>query len=448
MEILNNIWLAISTPNQDIVNIILLICVFMEAFMILLLFTSLSKIKPTWKQTLTYILVNSCLGLLAMWLVPAPFNIFINYIFPFVTSALIFRKSVLKLSISIVVSLVIFNLIGMLLLNPFLALFKITSENLRTIPMYRTMYMFLIYMITVIIILIIRYKDYVLKITENIDKKNKIIIISNLCFGIFAIIVQSITLFYYVDMLPIVITLLSFISLLIYFGLSFYSLTRILKLISTTKKLESAEAYNNSLRVLHDSVRSFKHDFDNTITTIGGFIMTNDIDGLKKYYKQLQADCQNVNNLYLLNPSVVNNDGIFNLVTKKYQEADSKNIRMNLSFLLDLQTLHMPIYEFARILGILLDNAIEASSLSSEKIINLTFRNDSKHSRQLIIVENTFSDENIDTEKIYEKGSTSKPNHTGLGLWTVRKILNKHNNINLYTSIRDDLFSQQLEIYY
>ena len=105
MEILNNIWLAISTPNQEIVNIILLICVFMEAFMILLLFTSLSKIKPTWKQTLTYILVNSCLGLLAMWLVPAPFNIFINYIFPFVTSALIFRKSVLKLSISIVVSL-------------------------------------------------------------------------------------------------------------------------------------------------------------------------------------------------------------------------------------------------------------------------------------------------------------------------------------------------------
>ena len=95
-----------------------------------------------------------------------------------------------------------------------------------------------------------------------------------------------------------------------------------------------------------------------------------------------------------------------------------------------------------------MDNAIEASSLSSEKIINLTFRNDSKHSRQLIIVENTFSDENIDTEKIYEKGSTSKPNHTGLGLWTVRKILNKHNNINLYTSIRDDLFSQQLEIYY
>ena len=52
----------------------------------------------------------------------------------------------------------------------------------------------------------------------------------------------------------------------------------------------------------------------------------------------------------------------------------------------------MKIYEFARILGILLDNAIEASSECEEKIINLTFRNDSKNSRELIIIENTYND--------------------------------------------------------
>lgn len=448
MEILNNIWLAISTPNQELINAITIPALIMENTLIMLIFLSILKINANTKSKLLYILLGTCFNLISMFLLPAPFNIFINYLAPIILSYFIFKSSLLKTIFSIVLALVSFNLIGILILNPFLTIFQISSSELTTIPIYRISYILIIYCISSIEILIIKFKDLKFNFSSDIDKKNKIIIISNLCFGIITIIIQSITLFYYVDTLPIVITLLNFISLLAYFALSIYSLTRILKLISTTKKLESAEAYNNSLRVLHDSVRSFKHDFDNTITTIGGFIMTNDIDGLKKYYKQLQADCQNVNNLYLLNPSVVNNDGIFNLVTKKYQEADSKNIRMNLSFLLDLQTLHMPIYEFARILGILLDNAIEASSLSTEKIINLTFRNDSKHSRQLIIVENTFSDENIDTEKIYEKGSTSKPNHTGLGLWTVRKILNKHNNINLYTSIRDDLFSQQLEIYY
>ena len=108
----------------------------------------------------------------------------------------------------------------------------------------------------------------------------------------------------------------------------------------------------------------------------------------------------------------------------------------------------MKIYEFARILGILLDNAIEASSECEEKIINLTFRNDSKNSRELIIIENTYNDKNLDTEKIFEKGVSGKDNHTGLGLWDVRKLIKKNNNINLYTSKNDNFFCQQLEIYY
>ena len=107
----------------------------------------------------------------------------------------------------------------------------------------------------------------------------------------------------------------------------------------------------------------------------------------------------------------------------------------------------MKIYEFARILGILLDNAIEASDECEEKIINLTFRNDLKNNRQLIIVENTYSNKDVDTEKIFEKGVSGKENHTGLGLWEVRKIVKKNKNANLFTSKSKKFFSQQLELY-
>lgn len=139
--------------------------------------------------------------------------------------------------------------------------------------------------------------------------------------------------------------------------------------------------------------------------------------------------------------------GIYNLLTSKYHEAESKDIKMNMTFLLDLNTLKMKIYEFARILGILLDNAIEASSECDEKIINITFRNDSKNNRQLITIENTYQNKNIDTEKIFEKGVSEKENHTGLGLWEVRKIIKKNSNANLFTSKTDKFFSQQLELY-
>ena len=58
-----------------------------------------------------------------------------------------------------------------------------------------------------------------------------------------------------------------------------------------------------------------------------------------------------------------------------------------------------------------------------------------------------FRSKDVDTQKIFEKGVSEKENHTGLGLWEVRKIINKNKNTNLYTSKTEHLFSQQLEIY-
>ena len=155
-----------------------------------------------------------------------------------------------------------------------------------------------------------------------------------------------------------------------------------------------------------------------------------------------------MNNLYILNPKLINNPGVYSLLTTKYHEAEEKEIKITMSLLLDLNNLHMKIYEFTRILGILLDNAIDASSECDEKMINIIFRDDTKNHRQLVIIENTYKDKTINTEKIFEKGITGKENHTGLGLWEVRKIITKSKNLDLYTTKNDKYFSQQLEIYY
>lgn len=125
-----------------------------------------------------------------------------------------------------------------------------------------------------------------------------------------------------------------------------------------------------------------------------------------------------------------------------------KGIKVNLTVLLDLNDLHMKIYEFVRILGILLDNAIEAASECDEKILNIVFRNESKNNRNIILIENTYKDKDVDIEQIFNKGVSGKQNHTGLGLWEIRQILKKNNNVNLYTNKNEKYFSQQLEIYY
>ena len=335
-----------------------------------------------------------------------------------------------------------------LIANPYLDLLKISYEQNTTIAIYRIPFVLLTYLIVFIFSSILKYRKITVTILENFDKKTKTIITLNFIFGFLNIFLQGVLSVRYIDILPIEFTFFNFISLLFYFGLSFYSLAKIMNLVTTTQKLENEKEYNKTLHILHDSVRGFKHDFDNIVTTIGGYIKTNDMKGLEKYYSQLEEDCEKVNNLYILNPDIINNPGIYNLLTTKYSEAVEKGIKVNLTFLLDLNNLHMKIYEFARMLGILLDNAIESASESDEKVLNIVFRNDSKNNRNIVLIENTYKDKNVNIDEIFNKGVTGKENHTGLGLWEVKQILKKNNNINLYTNKNDTYFSQQLEIYY
>lgn len=448
MNILNNLWLAISTPNEELVKIVCVFLLFIEAPLSFSLINNVFNLSCTKKQKYLYISVTACIAAIATLFISWPFNIILNYITAFLILYFVIKLSFIKSFIATIFPSIVFNLIGYLLANPYLDLLKITYEENNTIAIYRIQFALLTYSIVLIFNLIIKYRKFTINILEDFDKKSKSIIIFNFIFGFICIFLQGILSVKYIDILPIEFTFFNFICLLIYFVLSFFSLAKVMSLSTTTKKLESAEEYNKTLHILHDNVRGFKHDFDNIVTTIGGYIKTNDMEGLEKYYSQLQEDCSKVNTLYILNPDIINNPGIYNLLTTKYSEAEEKGIKVNLTFLLDLNELHMKIYEFARILGILLDNAIDAASECDEKVLNIVFRNEAKNNRNIILIENTYKDKDVDLNQIFNKGISGKENHTGLGLWEIRQILKKNNNVNLYTNKNEKYFTQQLEIYY
>ena len=66
---------------------------------------------------------------------------------------------------------------------------------------------------------------------------------------------------------------------------------------------------------------------------------------------------------------------------------------------------------------------------------------------QLLIVENTYKNKDINTDLIFEKGYSTKAGNTGLGLWEIRQILKKNDNLNLFTTKNNEFFIQQFEIY-
>lgn len=448
MDMLNNIWIAVSTPNNELINIICIFLSFIEAPLSFYLINTVFNLTSIKKQKILYIVITSLIALLGITLIPSPFNLILNYVSAFAIIYFMFKKGFIKSFIASLLPSIIFNLLLNLILNPYLTILNITYEQANTVPIYRLPFILIMYGIVLLLITIFKHKSFKINILDNFDSKNKFILILNFIFAFLYLLIQCILIRNYINILPIGFTFFSFTCLLIYIGLSFFSLAKIMSLFTTEQKLESAEEYNKTLHILHDSVRGFKHDFDNIVTTIGGYIKTNDMKGLENYYSQLEEDCQKVNNLYILNPDIVNNPGIYNLLTTKYSEAEEKGIKVNLTFLLDLNDLHMKVYEFARVLGILLDNAIEAASECNEKVLNIDFRNDIKNNRNIILVENTYKNKDVNIDEIFNKGVSGKENHTGLGLWEIRQILKKNNNVNLHTSKNDMYFSQQLEIYY
>lgn len=448
MEMLTNIWNALTTENIALVNLILSLGIFIESYFSLHLFLCILNLSSTKKQRILYVVLFSIEGILSLLFIPSPFNLIFNYIINFFIILLIFKLKPLKVIICMVLPVIIFALIGSLIANPFLTLLNITFEQSQTIPIYKIEYLAITYIAVCLVVILIKFKNFKLTILEELDRKTKLIMFFNLILGLLVLCIQIFITAYYIDNLPIIITFLNFIALFSYFFVSIYSLTRVTKLYNTTKELENSEAFNKSLSILHDNIRCFKHDFDNIVATIGGFVRTDDMEGLKKYYFELEGDCQRVNNLATLNPNIINNPGVYALLSSKYHKADEKNIKINLEIFLDLNTLHMKIYEFTRILGILLDNSIDAASECDNKIINIIFRNENKKNRQIIRIENTFKNKDLDIEEMFQKGVSGKENHQGLGLWEIRQILKKNNNLNLYTNKSNNMFIQQLEIYY
>ena len=231
-------------------------------------------------------------------------------------------------------------------------------------------------------------------------------------------------------------------------------LMNVLSIINKRKELKNEisikklEERNKNLLEVSDDVRCFKHDFNNIMQAINGYIDVRDMDALKKYFYSLIKECHHVNIMEMLNYQVLDNPAIYAVLLNKYKVAKESGIEMNLEILINLSTYNEKAYIISRMLGILLDNAIEASIESKEKIINVRFVKKINENKSSIIIENTYNDKDIDLDKIFEKNYSTKKakRNSGLGLWKIKNIISKDKKLNLITTKDDEMFRQELEL--
>ncbi len=448
MQFVNNIWNALSSENEELLNLLMIPGGIIESYLFMNLFLNLFNVKSSKKEKIQYVLLLFIISTFTLNIIPSPYNVLINYIVSICLIYFIFKLGFLKSFISSIIPSFILGILNTLLQNHYLTLFNIDPTKFISTPICRIPYLVILYSCMCLInVLVKRFRQINLDLIDSLDTRTLIILIINLCIGFLTLCIQLIVTTFYIDIVPIIITVLNFILLASFLLLSIYSFSRMIKLSNTKRDLQIAEEYNKSLEILYDKVKGFKHDFNNIVSTLDGYIENNDMNGLKEYFEDVKKDCKITNNLSLINPRIINDPGIYSLLNNKYFKATSLGISFDIEFFLNLSNLKINKYHFSRILGILIDNAIEEAEKCTQKVVRISFINEERNNRAVICVKNTYLNKDVDLEKIFEKGLSSKENHSGIGLWEVRKYVKKGKNLDLYTSKDNKYFKQELFIY-
>ena len=133
----------------------------------------------------------------------------------------------------------------------------------------------------------------------------------------------------------------------------------------------------------------------------------------------------------------------------KFIEAEKRGIKVSLnisklvenSYLGDMKTKDFK--DLTRIIGVYLDNAIEAASTSKDKKLGIEIY-EVKGIIQ-IIISNTY-DNAIEKDKVGNERYSTKGKNRGHGLLLVKRILNENNRITSETKITDSLYIQTIKI--
>lgn len=241
--------------------------------------------------------------------------------------------------------------------------------------------------------------------------------------------------------------ILNFIQLFCISIFLFWYISNFLEKEKIQEQVRTLEMDNKTLGGMVDGVRTIKHDFNNIFQAINGYLCSKQYDALEHYVLKVMKECNIVNTLSIINKNVFDDPANYGVIGSKYFIATENNITMDLDVTVSFKDINFPMPELSRIFGVLLDNSIEATLNCKNKYIRLEIKHVSKKNATVIRIINTFDQSvKIDLSSIYHKGYSNKKVKSGLGLWEACKIISRYKHAQMYATIENDKFVQNLII--
>ncbi len=213
------------------------------------------------------------------------------------------------------------------------------------------------------------------------------------------------------------------------------------------KALQDLQDYTHNLEVMYNGLRSFKHDYVNILLSITGYIENGDMDELKKFFEDKIFPTKSLMDQgdYKLNQLC--NIGVLeikSLLSAKMIYAHESGIDVTIDIPDRVDSFLIDTVDLARILGIFLDNAIEAALETQQPQIGLNII--SNKSGVSIIISNRFRDNGVALHRLKQKGFSTKAGHQGIGISNAQKIISSYENVLHETTVQCGYFIQHMEL--
>lgn len=404
--------------------------------------------------------ILTLLGLIALmiplmnhekYVIPAIVLVMMGYIY-------LKEKNIILSLISPILAIIVFFLSDAINVNLILGhIFKITPKVLReSKALFIIMYYFTAFIVCWGICCVIKkLMDKNINLKE-ITFRNKfnvfIILVILLTFAIFYI-----NMAYFMDVQNIsnvqiklnTIMFILYFIILVVVSLAFY--TNIKKEMEISHKkieFEQLKEYTKNLESLYNEMRGFRHDYVNILSSMISYMDENDMEGLKTHFKNnIMATGKDMEkgNFRLGNLKNIEVQEIKGLLSSKFIRAQELSIETFIDIVEPIKNINMGIVDLCRVLGIIIDNAVEAASICDKKELKLAIVN--KKNSSVIVVINSCPKNTPPIHKIFEKGFSTKGEKRGLGLHNLNEIVDRYKNVALDTFIENDNFTQVLEVF-
>ncbi len=331
----------------------------------------------------------------------------------------------------------------------FIKAFGINISDIGSSGLIYCLYSLMSFVLTSIMINLDKSQSIYNIFNKSLDFKAKMASLIILTILLFVILTNLIVINKIEDSLFIyIMSIGSFIASMLLCMALFYFINII---IDTTNTLDLTKQYNNKLELynktmqeLIDAQRRTVHEFNNKMTVLNGYIKDRRYEDAEVFISKSLRETKNLDNTLFKN---IKNSGLKSLLLFKYAEIKDKNIGFELMVNKRIESLIIDSDDLCKILGIFLDNAIEAAANSEKPFISVGIV---KIEESLsITIMNSIANDHLDMErnfqeKIFQVGYSKKGYNRGFGLSIAKDLIDRYKELNCVTEIIDGFFIQDL----